>query len=179
MWPRASSATTNRSNRWSCPTITFHLTLEIKQRTARIAGIHGGVNLNQVVHFLIAIHGLEGAVETGDNARAHGAVEAQGITDDERLVADVHSVRIAQYRGHELRRRLAGAQDGDVILRLLDQYLRARLGAIREDELNIRCVRHDVQTREDITTIVNNDTAPDTMRDLTLRVRIFRADENE
>src|SRR3972149_3650543 len=107
MCPRASSATTNRSNRWSCPTITFftsynppspgnprekaggparnidrhrkadadkdillgrihdphddadHLAVAIKQRTARVAGIHGRVYLNQVLQFLVAVRGLE------------------------------------------------------------------------------------------------------------------------
>jgi hypothetical protein len=55
---------------------------------------------------------------------------------------------------------LAHLQDGDVILRLRGNHLRALPRAIRERYLNGRCVRDDVQAREDIAEIVNNNTAP-------------------
>ena len=51
-------------------------------------------------------------------------------------------------------------QQGDVILWLLGYHLRARLRAIREREQNVRCIRNDVQAREDVAAIVNHDTAP-------------------
>ena len=58
-------------------------------------------------------------------------------------------------------------------------HLRARLGAIRERELNVGCVGDDVQAGEDVAAIVNNDTAPYPIVYLTVRVRDFRLDENE
>lgn len=93
---------------------------------------------------LLAVRGFEGAVETGDNARAHRAIKAQGIANDKCLIADVHRMRIPQRCGHKLRRRLAGVQDGDVILGLPGDHLRTRLAAIREYELNVRGVGNNM-----------------------------------
>ena len=65
------------------------------------------------------------------------------------------------------------------MLRLLGHHLRARLCAIRERELNVGRVRDDVQAREDVAAIVNNDTAPQTMICLAVRAGVLRLDENE
>ena len=70
-------------------------------------------------------------------------------------------------------------QDGDVVLRLRGCHLRARLGAIRERQLNISGLRDDVQAREDVTLIVNDNTAPEIMLYRPVRARGLRLDDNE
>ena len=70
-------------------------------------------------------------------------------------------------------------QDGDVVLRLRSCHLRARLGAIRERHLNIIALRDDVQAREDVTLIVNDNTAPEIMLYRPVRAQGLRLDDNE
>jgi hypothetical protein len=53
------------------------------------------------------------------------------------------------------------------------------LGAIRERQLNITGLRDDVQAREDVTLIVNDNTAPEIMLYRTMRARDLRLDDNE
>ena len=78
-----------------------------------------------------------------------------------------------------MRRRLARTQDGDVILRLRGCHLRGRLGAIRERQLNSIGLRDDVQAREDVAPIVDDDTASQILLYRTMRARGLRLDENE
>ena len=78
-----------------------------------------------------------------------------------------------------MRWRLACTQNGDVILRLRGCHLRGRLGAIRERQVNIIGLRDDVQAREDVALIVNDDTASEIMLYRTVRARGLHLDENE
>ena len=58
-------------------------------------------------------------------------------------------------------------------------HLCARLGAIRERQVNITGLRDDVQAREDVTLIVNDDAAPEIMLYRTVRAQVLRLDDNE
>jgi hypothetical protein len=53
------------------------------------------------------------------------------------------------------------------------------LGAIRERQLNGSGLSDDVQAREDVTLIVNDDTAPEIVLYRTVRARGLRLDEDE
>jgi hypothetical protein len=70
-------------------------------------------------------------------------------------------------------------QDGDVVLRLRGCHLRARLGAIRERQLNVSGLPDDMQAREDGSLIVNDDTAPKILLYHIVRARGLRLDDNE
>lgn len=48
-----------------------HMPLAIQQGAARIAGIYGGVNLNQIVQLSVTVGRGKGTVKTGDNPRTH------------------------------------------------------------------------------------------------------------
>ena len=102
----------------------------------------------------------EGAIETGDDPGAHRAVEPERVADDERFVADAHRVQIPQRRRDQLRRGARGAQDSDVVLRLLDHNLGGRLRAVGEGQLDLDGVGDDVQAGEDVAPVGDEHAAP-------------------
>ena len=74
----------------------------VNQRAAGIAGVQGGIGLNQVhgapVHIDIPVDG-------GNNAVGHGAPElhAQGVADCHHTVPHIHVVRVAEFRRGQIR----------------------------------------------------------------------------
>ncbi len=121
------------------------------------------------VQILPAAGGFEGTVEAGNDAGAHRAVQTEGIADHVSLIPDLHGVQVAQSGGHELRRGLVCAQDGDVILRLRGGHLGGGLGAIREGQLDAGRVGDDVQGGEDVAAIVDDNAAPQAALALAVR----------
>ncbi len=57
----------------------------VEQRPARVARVHRGVDLDEALDRHRAVGQLERPVEAGHDARAHRAVQAERVADDERL----------------------------------------------------------------------------------------------
>ncbi len=78
----------------------------VQQRSAGVARVDGGIDLDQPVQDLVAVGQLERAVDARDDADAHRAAEAERAAQRICLAALAHRIRIAQDRRHEVRRRL-------------------------------------------------------------------------
>ena len=61
---------------------------QIHQRAAGIAGIDGGVGLDEV---LVAVGVDAGAAERADDARGHRVLQAERIADGDHIVADLET----------------------------------------------------------------------------------------
>ena len=67
--------------------------VHVDQRAARVAGIDGGVGLDE--RFELAI-GNDVAADRRDDAGGNGFIQAEGTADGQHPVADVHAVGVAQ-----------------------------------------------------------------------------------
>ena len=73
-----------------------HLAFGVDQRTTGVAGIDRGVGLDHV-RDREAVGRLDLALQGGDDAGRHGAVEAERVADRDHRVADLHLGRVAQF----------------------------------------------------------------------------------
>jgi hypothetical protein len=64
---------------------TDHLAVEVDQRTARIAGVDGGVGLDEI---LVVADAHAGAPLGADHAYGEGVTEAEGVADSDHPLAD-------------------------------------------------------------------------------------------
>ncbi len=156
-----------------------HLPVAVEQRAARIAGVHGGIDLNQAEQFLSVIGRLESPVKAGDNACTHRAIKAEGIADRISLISDTHGVGIAQDCRHDLSWKLAWGQHSNVVLRLRGDNQSGRLCAIRKRYLDTRRISDDMQAGEDVAMVVNDDAAPQSVTFFTLCVFILCLDQDK
>ena len=127
-----------------------HLAVAVDQRTARVAGVHCRVDLDQARELRTVVGELVGAVQAGDDPRADGAVQAEGIADDEGLAPDLHAPGIAQDGRHDVGRGLSRLQDRDVVLGLRGLDRGRRLRPVGEGHLDGRRVGDHVQAGENV-----------------------------
>ncbi len=126
-----------------------HLAVAVKERAAGIAGIDGGIKLDQSMQRLAPTLGLEGAVQAGNDARGERLGNPERAAYDDGLVANLQCLRDAQGGRDENRRELQHAEDGDVVLRLLAADDRRRVCAIHKIDLNLRGAGDHVEAGED------------------------------
>ena len=86
--------------------------VHVEQRSAGVAGVDGGVSLNEVLE-LAACAGLDGAIFSGDDSGGDGLGEGEGTADGLDPIADVGGVRVADFDGRE-RDLGIDFDDGDV-----------------------------------------------------------------
>ena len=130
----------------SAVTMPTTLAVAVDQRTARVAGVDGGVDLDEAgAGRDRRARALERAVEPGDDARADRAVQAERVADDVRLAADLDRARVAQRGRHEVAGGVVGMEDRDVVVGLLDDDLGRRFRAVGERQLDRCRALDDVQ----------------------------------
>src|SRR3954453_10851019 len=90
-----------------------HASGGIDQRPARVAGVDRGVGLNHVVD-REPVGGLDLALEGGDDAARHRAVEAEGVADRHHRIAHAYLRGVAEGEGVKLVGRGFDLEQGDV-----------------------------------------------------------------
>src|SRR5664280_749761 len=159
--------------------IGIGLAVPVQQRATGVARVDRGVDLDQVLQHLAAVRHLERAPKARDDARAHGAIQAEGVADHEGVAPDADGVRVPERRRDDDARRRRCPQDGDVVLRLAHGDLRGGLGPIGERELDgIRAGDH-VQAREDVARLVDDHAGADALARLPGPGRKLGLDEDE
>src|SRR3954449_4055768 len=95
-----------------------HAAVAIEQGPTRVAGVDGGVDLDEAVDGFAAGRRVERPVEAGDDARRHRSGEPERVADDEGLVADPGAMRVTERRGRDVRRHREGMEEGGGLLGL-------------------------------------------------------------
>ena len=129
-----------------------NLAVDVQQRTARIAGIDGGVGLDEI---LIRFDAHVGASGSRDDADRHGPVQAEGVADGDSPLADFQLVRIAQDRGRQV-----GSVDldhGDVGLLIPPDDLRVIDLVVGELDLDRLGIPHHVVIGYDVAVLADDE----------------------
>ena len=144
-----------------------------------VAGVDRSVHLDQAVEDLAAVRYLEGPSQAGDDPRADRRVQAEGVAHGERVAADADRVRVAERRRHEVRRQLARPEHGDVVVRLADRDLGARLRPVGERQRDRVGARDHVETGEDVPGPVDDHAGPQAAGLSPVRARRSRLDQDQ
>src|SRR5437764_10981515 len=78
----------------------YYRSIPVEQGTSRIARVHRGIDLNEILQLVIAAHRREGTPEPGDDTRAHRAVQPERIAHGKSLVPHALRLRIAKRGRH-------------------------------------------------------------------------------
>ena len=143
---------------------------QIHQRAAGIAGIDGGVGLDEV---LIAVGVDAGAPERADDARGHRVLQAEGIADGDDIVSDLELGRIPERHGDQI--RLLGLQDGDVRAFVAADDLGGKGPVVEQRDGDFAGVLHHMMIGDDVAVLRVDDDAGARALELALaRPRIRR-----
>ena len=107
---------------------------EIDQRAAGIAGIDGGVGLDEE---LIVGDADLGARERRDDAMGYGLADPERVADREHEVADLQLVGIAEVERREALAPILDAQHREVGAAVLEHDLGIELALVRERHLDL------------------------------------------
>ncbi len=107
------------------------LAVEIHQGAAGIAGVDGGVGLDEGAEVADADGG---AGEAGDDAAGHGLADAEGIADRQHEVADLKAVAVAHLEGRHALAVGVDLEDREVGALVGAQELRLELLAVGEND---------------------------------------------
>ena len=110
----------------------------VQQRSARIAGVDGRVELDQASKRLVPAGRLGFTVQAGHDARTERSHETQRVAHREHFVADAQRRGAAYRRGHDEAWQLCRRQDRDVFCRVYVGEGGECLRAVREGDLNLR-----------------------------------------
>ena len=114
---------------------------EIDQRAAGIAGIDGGVGLDEE---LIVGDADLGARHRRDDAVGHGLADGERIADGEHEVADLQRVGIGEFERREALALRLDAQHREVGARILEHDLGLELALVGERDLHLVGALDDV-----------------------------------
>src|SRR5688500_12031643 len=118
---------------------------------AGVAGVEGGVGLDDVLDDALAVGGGEGAAEGADDAGGDGGLEAVGVADGDGHLADAQAVRIAEGGGGELLGVVAlDAEDGEVGGGIGADDFDLEAAAVGRDGFELAGVLDDVVVGEDV-----------------------------
>ncbi len=98
---------------WICELMPITLPLDVDQRAAGVAGVDRGVGLDHV-RDREAVGRLDLALQGGDDAGGHGAVEAEGVADRDHRVADLDLGGVAERERVQLVGGHVDLEQGDV-----------------------------------------------------------------
>src|SRR6184192_721241 len=84
-----------------------------------------------------------------DDPDGHRAIEAEGVADRDRPLADAELVGVAELRDRQQRRRIH-LEHGEVGLRIATHELRGELPPVREAHGDVLSVLDDVVVRQDV-----------------------------
>ncbi len=130
-----------------------HPPVQVEERTARVAGIDGGVGLDEA---LVGRHAQVLAPRRGDDADGDRAIQPERVADRDRPLADAQLVRIAQLRHRELALGL-DLQHRQVGLGVAPRDLRLELPLVRQPHLDLAGVLDQVVVGEDDAGLVDDD----------------------
>jgi len=133
-----------------------HLAARVDQRPARVAGVDGGVGLDEV--FVVGEAEVAAADGTDDPHR-HGPAEAERVPERQDDVADLHGVGVAEGRVRQVRR--LDAERGEIRARVDSEDARRQLPAIRERHPNLGRVLDHVMVGQDGPMVVHEDARPE------------------
>src|ERR1035437_7732200 len=117
----------------------------IDQRPAGIAGVQGGVRLDDIIDQPAGV-GPEGTAQGADDSRGDGALEAVGIADSNGNLADAYAPGIPEARRMKLRR--VDPHDRQVRVRIVTDHVGIGMTAIRKGDLDPVGVMHDMAVGE-------------------------------
>src|SRR5215207_373012 len=75
-----------------------HPAIAVEQGSARVAGVHGGVDLDEPGVDDVCLRVTERPLQAGHDAVAQGAVQAERVADGERLAPDLERRGVAEQR---------------------------------------------------------------------------------
>ena len=129
----------------------------VNQRAARIAGVDGGVGLDEI------LEGIDAelvAPECADNAARHRLPDTKGVADGQHLVTHLQRVGVAQ---HDHRQAVnLNFQHRQVAVRVSTYHLGASAPAVVQDDLDLVCALYHVVIRQDVTARTDDDAAAQT-----------------
>jgi hypothetical protein len=126
-----------------------HLAVVIQQRAARVAGVDGGIGLDEALELLGDV-----AAERADDARRDRGLQAERRADGNRPVAHLHAVRVGD---PDRRQRVAGVDfdDRDVGFGVrADQLGFVFCRIVGQFDFDVIGVLHHMQIREDVAVAV-------------------------
>ena len=123
----------------------FEVAVDVDQRAARIAGVDGGVGLDEVLE---GVDAQLVAPQRRDDAAGDGLADAEGVADGQHLVAHLQGVGVAQHdHGQlvelDLEHRQVGVGVGA-------DHLAARVAAVVERDVDLVGAFHHVVVGEDV-----------------------------
>ena len=130
----------------------------VQQRPARVAGVHGGVDLDEAGVDDLGLGVAERPLEPGDDAVAQRAVEPERVAHHERLAADLEGGGVAEDGRDDDRRDVVGLEHGDVVLLVGARDRRLGLGAVGEPDGDGLGVGDHVERGEDLGGVGDHDT---------------------
>src|SRR5271165_3559428 len=133
-----------------------HLAIHVDQRAARVAGVNGGVGLDERLELA---PGDDVASLGGDDAGGHGFLETEGAAHGEHPVAHFHGVRVAQLGG---RQRLLGVNLDDRQIGFLvhadhDSVIGHGGGIVHQLHADAIGLLHHVVVGDDVTLGIDDD----------------------
>src|SRR4051812_16068631 len=123
--------------------------VERHQRAAGVAGIHRGIELDQIGQQPLAFGRDVLALQAGDDAGRSRGPDAEREADRDHGLADAQAVGGAHGRRHEIVGRALRLQHGKVVLGTLADLFGLGLVAVKKTHVNALGARHDVQVGED------------------------------
>ena len=143
----------------------------VDQRPAGVAGVRGGIELDQARHQLVPLGRAKRAVQPGDDAGRHRRPDAEREADRHHVVARPQIARGAKRGRLQVVRQLEGADHREVVLRVQANQHRIRLGAIEEGNLDPPGTVHHVQVGQDRAVVDDHDARAHALLHLLLRSR--------
>ncbi len=142
--------------------------VEVDQRAAGIAGIDGGVGLDE--ELIIADADL-GARQRRDDAVRHGLADAERIADRQHHVADLQVVGIGEVEHREFFVDALQAQDGEIAVLVLEHDLGVELALVGQRDLHFAGALDHVVIGDDEARRIDDDAGAERAHHLLARHR--------
>ena len=128
----------------------------VEQRAARVAGVDRGVGLEHVVD-REPVRGLDAALDGRDDAGRQRALQAEGVADRDRRIADLGRLAVAELQRVQVEPGGVHAQDGEVGRPVLPDDPRGRRLLVGELDRHPARALDDVLVREDRAVAVDDE----------------------
>ena len=116
-----------------------HACVGVEQRTARVAGIHRGIGLNERLH-LATSAAFDGTIQARNNPFGQRPLEPERVAERVDLLSDAQTFRLAQGERHQQVARRVDLEHGDIVFTILAYQFRRKRLAGCQSHFNGACV---------------------------------------
>ena len=140
----------------------------VDQRTSGVAGVDGGIGLNEASGRAAILRERIRTVESADNAAGYGEAESEGVAEGKHGLAGAQSGGVAP--GSVGKIASVDLDDGEVGKRIGTDKFGVHDAAILQGNVDVDCAIDDVIVGDDVAIGRDENTAADSMLDLRLRL---------